>query len=297
MRIHDDVRRDAIDLPRHVLLPVHDAEGSFLAVPRSELVADLRDLDGTHPHLRELEAVLVQSHHHIVNDAKLGGSHRYGAVLSIELGHSSLSALLLLCGQGGCPADDDVIAEDTRARLGEAVEVEFGVVTTSNSTSLVVLGPAEDIYGLRTHKLLLCRVAPVGHRPHEATVHRGLIKHQRVLLVVSRVAHDKDHSVSACGHLAEPQVVHGPRADEGLHGVTHDARIGVHAMVEVRAEDTDGLLPHGRLEDIPRTHVMVREWDDGCADAEDHGGVDLGVRVSPAVRFHLHQIFQEHRNH
>ena len=40
-------------------------------------------------------------------------------------------------------------------------------------------------------------------------------------------------------------VVHGPRADEGLHRVAHHAGVRVHPGVEVGAEDADRLLAHG----------------------------------------------------
>mmetsp|Transcript_43145 Transcript_43145/g.94027 ORF Transcript_43145/g.94027 Transcript_43145/m.94027 type:complete len:274 (-) Transcript_43145:1442-2263(-) len=42
---------------------------------------------------------------------------------------------------------------------------------------------------------------------------------------------------------------------------------------------------------------MIREWDDRRADPENHGWMNLCVRVGLAVRPRLRQILQEHGNH
>mmetsp|Transcript_54211 Transcript_54211/g.168110 ORF Transcript_54211/g.168110 Transcript_54211/m.168110 type:complete len:398 (+) Transcript_54211:789-1982(+) len=295
MGVHDDVRRDAEVGPRHVLLAVHDAQRALLAVPRRKLVPDLGDLQSSQPHLCELEAVLVQAQHHVVHHPHLGSSDRYGAVLPVVLRDPHLVAGH--GGQGRRPPDQDVVSQHPHAGLAEAVVVQLGVVPPPEGQRPVVLGPAEDVHGLVPLVLLLGRVAAVGDGAHEAPVHGGLAQHETVLLVVPRVAHDEHHGVGPRRHLPEPQVVHGPRAHEGLHGVVHDAGVGVHARVEVRPEDADGLLPHGALEDVAGAHVVVGEGDDGRADAEDHCGVDLRVRVGPAVGARLDKVLDEHRDH
>ena len=72
---------------------------------------------------------------------------------------------------------------------------------------------------------VLVLLVPVGlqlHAPEHAPLQRGAVDDDRVLLVVPRVAGDRDNRVLAGGQLAEVQVRHGARdAARGirfLHG-------------------------------------------------------------------------------
>lgn len=62
------------------LLSVGDTTGSFLSVATSELVADLRRLDGPDADLTELVALLVQRNHHLVNNSCLAPPHEHARV-------------------------------------------------------------------------------------------------------------------------------------------------------------------------------------------------------------------------
>jgi hypothetical protein len=66
VRIDDDVWGNAFACERHVFLPVRDADGSLLAVPRGELVTDLRDADRADADLDELAAFGVGSEQYLV---------------------------------------------------------------------------------------------------------------------------------------------------------------------------------------------------------------------------------------
>lgn len=51
VRVHDDVRYDSVDGPRHVLLAISHPNRTFLAVPRGKLIPDLGDAHVTDTHL------------------------------------------------------------------------------------------------------------------------------------------------------------------------------------------------------------------------------------------------------
>ena len=72
------------------------------------------------------------------------------------------------------------------------------------------------------------------------------------------------------------------------------AKSGKHSLLGVPAEkpvysmacqarakqrDTHSLLAHGRLVGVTWRLVVVGEGDDGSTDAQNHGGVNLAVRV------------------
>lgn len=52
---------------------------------------------------------------------------------------------------------------------------------------------------------------------------------------------------------------------------------GVHSDVEVRDVNSHGLFSHGRLVCVSGRLVVVREWNDGCAHAKNHGWVDFAM--------------------
>lgn len=83
VRVHDDVRHDAVLREGHVFLPVRHSDRSLLPVPRAQLVADLRDAHRAHLHLHEAEASLVGGQHHLVHDAALRVAQPRAAVLQI----------------------------------------------------------------------------------------------------------------------------------------------------------------------------------------------------------------------
>ena len=55
--------------------PVADATSSLLPVSTGELVPNLGRLHSAHSDLTELVALLVEGHHHLVNDARLRPPH------------------------------------------------------------------------------------------------------------------------------------------------------------------------------------------------------------------------------
>lgn len=60
--------------------------------------------------------------------------------------------------------------------------------------------------------------------------------------------------------------------------------------------DAHGLLAHRTLLHVPGRLVVVREWDDAGAHAQDHAGMYLAVRLGVAVLVGL-EVVQTHGNH
>ena len=71
MRIDNDIWTDSFASENHVLLSILDSASTFLTMPRSKFVSDLRNSHGSDANFDEFEAVLVQSHHDLINDTSL----------------------------------------------------------------------------------------------------------------------------------------------------------------------------------------------------------------------------------
>lgn len=135
--------------------------------------------------------------------------------------------------------------------------------------------------GVATDLRVLVRA--VEDRPEETALDGGLVQDQRVLLVVARVAADRHHAVAAGRQLFEAQVGHGFGGHEGLLGVGEHVRGGVHALSVVADVHAHGLLAHSGLVGVSRRLVVVGERNDRGAHAQNHGGMDLAVRVGRAA--------------
>lgn len=68
VRVHDDVRIDALLRERHVLLAIGDTARSLLSVARTEFVANLRNTHLPHAHGHALGTLAVRSQHHSVDN-------------------------------------------------------------------------------------------------------------------------------------------------------------------------------------------------------------------------------------
>ena len=80
MRVHDDVRRDALLCEWHVFLTVRHANRTLLTVAGRELVSDLRSLDGAYTDLDKSVALVIGGQTQAVNHAFLLLTHRRSAV-------------------------------------------------------------------------------------------------------------------------------------------------------------------------------------------------------------------------
>ncbi|GIX64653.1 uncharacterized protein BcabD6B2_40880 [Babesia caballi] len=287
--VHDDVRVDALAGEGHVLRPVGHPDGALLPVPAGELVADLRHPDGPDLDLGELGALGVGGEQHRVDHAVLARPQAAGAV------HPQILVLLVVARRR--PPDDNVVAQHPAARLHQPVGVELRVVPPLHADARRGVRPLEPLDHRAPHVLLLAHVRPVERAPKQPPVDRGLVHDETVLLVVPRVTHDGHYGVDARGQLPEPQELHGSGAHQRLLRVVEQVAQRVHPEVEVGRVHPHGLLAHGALVRVARRLVLVGEGDDGGADAQNHGRVDLAVRVGAAVAAVRLEVLREHGDH
>mmetsp|Transcript_18763 Transcript_18763/g.45097 ORF Transcript_18763/g.45097 Transcript_18763/m.45097 type:complete len:326 (+) Transcript_18763:712-1689(+) len=242
VRVHDQVRRDPLAREGHVVLAIGDAHRALLSVARGKLVADLRHSHRTHLDLNEARATLRRSEHDLVDCAMLVVAQPRARV---ALGGLRRLVVLVLGLHERGLADDDVAVSDILAGVGEAVDVELVIVDAGARAAELLLHRALERLGHEpTLALRLVRVAPVEHRPEQPSVDRRLVHYQRILLVVPGVDSNGHDKVLACRQLAELEVVHGVRFDQGLLGVVEHVRQRVDADLEVGGVDAHGLLAH-----------------------------------------------------
>mmetsp|Transcript_44711 Transcript_44711/g.100949 ORF Transcript_44711/g.100949 Transcript_44711/m.100949 type:complete len:261 (+) Transcript_44711:908-1690(+) len=171
VRVHDDVRRDALEVEGHVLAPVRHADGPLLPVPRRELVSDLREALVPHPHLDELVAVRIDRDHHLVHDAVLRLLHLVRLVHSRVAQRGAVGSNQVV---GPGDAHQHVLPRHASPRRHEPVLVQLVVVPVQPRAALVPVG------ALEAHPLvvpavprllgLLLHVALVGRAPEEPKV-------------------------------------------------------------------------------------------------------------------------------
>ncbi len=176
-------------------------------------------------------------------------------------------------------ADDDVFARDADAGRDDAVGVELVVRAVLQPQRVAPVGLLELFDNVDADALLAVGVRPEEETAEETAVDGALIHNHRVFLVVSGVASDGNDGVLAGRELSELEELHGPRRGQRLLGVIEDVGHRVHAARVVGEEETHGLLAHGRLVRVSGGLVVVGERDDARADAEQHAGVDLAMRV------------------
>ena len=73
--------------------------------------------------------------------------------------------------------------------------------------------------------------------------------------------------------------------------------LGVHAHLVVRRIDSHGLLTHSRLITVTGRLVVIWERNDGGADTENHGRMDLAVGEGRVLCARSMQVSQTHGDH
>ena len=111
--------------------------------------------------------------------------------------------------------------------------------------------------------LLLVLVSPVELTAEQATVQRGPINHDGVLLVVAAVRHNRDDHVEAGGHrLSTVEATH-VRARQWHRRIPEEIGHGIHALAEIQGIDTHRLFAHRRLVGIARCLIVIRKGNVG----------------------------------
>ena len=189
-------------------------------------------------------------------------------------------------------SNDDVIAADLRARANDSIAVQLVVRAMLAARCLFWVRPGEL---LLRHEHLIVR--PVEYRSEEATVDRALVEHNRVLLVVARVAGDGNDRVAASCQLLEAQVLHALGGHERFLRIVEHVGERVHSHLVVRGVDSHRLLAHGALVCVPRRLVVVGEGNDRGADAKDHRRMDLAMRERHRLSPLTIQVSETHGDH
>src|SRR2546422_492429 len=278
MGIDDQVRDDALRGEGHVFLRSDEPDDALLPVARRELVAQLRDPEVAHLHLRELRAVLALRQHDRVDPTAFPVPHRDGRLAALL--RSQEVRLLFEEPRRTRLPDQDFAALDEDLRRDEAIirrevrvrQVRAGAPDVRGRDLEVVFltaGVAALLRAVRSHE----RRAP------EATIDRGLVHDDRVLHVVPVVGHHRDDEILACGPLVEGHVLHRVRLDERLLRVVEQVAPGIRPQAVVAGSEAEGLLRHAGAHRDARGRVVLGIRDHSGGDPEDHHRVDLDVGV------------------
>ena len=129
------------------------------------------------------------------------------------------------------------------------------------------------------------------HHAAIAAIDRRAIEHDRVLDIVSGIAHHGDHGVLPCRELREMEKVQHARANHRHHGVHHHVqRRHVDALLLVARDGADRLLAHSALIRVSRRLVVIGVRNQRGHDPENRHGIDLHV----CVRWR--DVFVRHRD-
>ena len=127
--------------------------------------------------------------------------------------------------------------------------------------------------------VLLVLIDGVVEAAHESSVERAAVEDDGVLLVVARVARDRDDGIGTTRHLVHVQDIHNLRLDDGALRRTQHVGIPVQALVVVGGIQSHRLLCHSRLISVTRRLVVVGQRDARRHVTENHMRMNLAVRV------------------
>src|SRR2546426_431912 len=278
MGIDDQVRDDALRGEGHVFLRSDEPDDALLPVARRELVAQLRDPEVAHLHLRELRAVLALRQHDRVDPTAFPVPHRDGRLAALL--RSQEVRLLFEEPRRTRLPDQDFAALDEDLRRDEAIIRREVRVRQVRAGALDVRGRDLEVVFLTAGVAALLRaVRSHERRAPEAAIDRGLVHDERVFHVVPVVGHHRDDEILARGTLVEGHVLHRVRLHERLLRVVEQVAPGIRPQTVVARSEAQGLLGHPGAHRDARGRVVLRIRHDAGGDPEDHHRVDLDVGV------------------
>ena len=273
----------------------------------TKLVANGWHLGAAHTHLGKSEAVPIRRHGaaiYLVDISRLVVLQDDTGVLVVDHRPSLVGHAL---------AHDDIAALHKGVDGHEAILLDLVIVER-----LELLGVGQ--IRLAKHLFLTCRkvlivlllVRDIASRCKHAAVHRILVQHDRVLLVVASPRHDGNRDVHATWQL----IIVDQLADAGLHNrllrIVQDVTQCVVTLVKVGCVAADRLLAHGRIvhgESVASDEAMVftchcnirnhtvghlhnrldrGKHELGCADGSNGIVIDANTRLAGDEIAHLH---------
>mmetsp|Transcript_10927 Transcript_10927/g.19942 ORF Transcript_10927/g.19942 Transcript_10927/m.19942 type:complete len:225 (-) Transcript_10927:2758-3432(-) len=140
MRVDNDIRHNTLARERHILLTVTHSNRTLLTMPRCKLVSHLGNTDVTDANLRETVPLLRRADENIVDDSIFIGLHG-GTAISLGVTRGGVGHLV----GGGRLSDEDVVSGDTGAGRGQAIVVEFAVISVLHSSAGLHVGTLEQL--------------------------------------------------------------------------------------------------------------------------------------------------------
>ena len=140
-------------------------------------------------------------------------------------------------------------------------------------------------------------VRPIEHRPEKATINGTLIQHDRIFLVVARIARNGDDGVTTGCQLFKPEIFHGTRRYKRLLRIVEQVSQSVHSHLVVRSINSHGLLSHSRLIGVSGGLIVVGKGDNWSTNAQNHWRMNFTVRKSGHFCTLWPQILDWHSNH
>ena len=125
---------------------------------------------------------------------------------------------------------------------------------------------------------LLVFVGAVEDGAEAAAIQRCTVNHVGILLVITRVGHNRNHDVLACRKALCPiEFTHVGRHHRDFR-VAQDMAHGIKAFAKVEGVDPHGLLTHRALVRISRRLIVIREGDIGRRRSQDDTRMNFTVR-------------------
>jgi len=140
-------------------------------------------------------------------------------------------------------------------------------------------------------------VRPIEHRPEKASINGALIQHDRIFLVVARVARDRNNGVTTGRQLFKPEIFHGTSRYKWFLWIVEQVSQGVHSHLVIRSVNSHRLLSHSRLIGVSGGLVVVWKRNNWSTDAQNHWRMNFTVRKCGHFCTLWPQILDWHSNH
>lgn len=145
--------------------------------------------------------------------------------------------------------------------------------------------------------ILRLLVRSIEHRPEKAPINGTLIQHNRIFLVVARIASNRDYRVTARRQLFKSEIFHGTCSYKWLLRIVKQMSQSIHPHLVIWCVNSHGLFSHSRLIGVPWRLVMIWEGNNWGADTQNHRWMNFTVRKSGHFCSLRSQILDRHSNH
>ena len=236
--INDDIWSNTIRSIRHIALWNNISNGTLLTVPRRELVANDWLPHRSKTHLGKLVSIAIPVNVILVYKRLFRSAENLALVLILDKLGMVIAIFLDGCNLG----NNNITIFHKSVLWNDTAAVYLVIISKLHSLGLGGVRLATNFLVAVDFLLVLILFRMINGGDKETTVKRTLIEKQRVLLIVSRVGHNRDNYVCTRRDLIQLDHIHDTRIHERASGIVQEIGRLVHPRIKIGGIDTHRLF-------------------------------------------------------